>query len=463
MAIQRQGASPGGSRKSSARAFPAAGRVDAAAVSGGASSLVDGRSEVLEERYWLQVQRLDRTLSSLERISNALTTTTEGVPVLLQTITKTVAEVFDCRFVFLVIKSGHNELCALYPPRSGQSERAEAEVVEQGWCITEQTLLGCGPMNVTCMAREACPCEHVGEVMTVPMSRDGILEGSISLQTSEDRVLDEYDSSILQILANQATVAIQNARLFEESQYLRAQAEELYRVAVEQRHVAERKRRELEMAQDEIDSMEREQIISTERERIARELHDDVAQTLASIGLNLEWCRQRLPAESPVQERIGCLKELARNGLYEIRNAILGLSPTIIADLGLDGALEKLVSDFVHISRIPAEIEVEGAPRPSPNGAEKALYHICQEALYNVFKHAHAQRVQVRLTFEPDGTLLTVADDGIGIPEGRPGHQPSAVTFGLKNMKARAEELGGSLTLGRGDDSGTRVTARIPG
>ncbi len=423
----------------------------------------DDHDVMAGERYRVQVQTLNRTLSSLERISHALTTTTQGVTVLLQTITKTVAEVFDCRFVFLVIKSGSKEVCAVYPPRRGSAASGEAEVVEQGWCITEQTLLGCGPMSVNCMAQDGCPCEHLGEVITVPMSRNGLLEGSISVQTSQDRALDEYDSSILQILANQATVAIQNARLFEESQYLRAQAEELYRVAVEQRQEAERKRRELEMAQDEIDAMEREQIISTERERIARELHDDVAQTLASIGLNLEWCRQRLAADSPIQERIGCLKELARNGLYEVRNAILGLSPTNIAEVGLTCALEKLVSDFTHISRIPAKIQSSGPVPESPTGAEEALYHICQEALYNVFKHAHAEHVHVLLAFDEGWTKLTVADDGIGIRAGIPGHQPSAVTFGLRNMKARAEELGGSLTLNRGDVRGTRVTARIPG
>ena len=426
--------------------------------------MLEEATESLQERYRTQVQRLDRTLSSLERISHALTTTTQGVTVLLQTIVKTVAEVFDCPFVFLVVKDGYKELCAMYPPRRAKSEAAEAEILEQRWCITEQTLLESGSMRVTCMAREGCPCEHIRNVVTVPMmSRDGVLEGSISLQTSGDRDLDEYDASILQILANQATVAIQNARLFEESQHLRAQAEELYRTAVEQKREAERKRRELEMAQDEIDSMEREQIISAERERIARELHDDVAQILSSIGLNLEWCRQHLPTQSPVQERITCLKQLARNGLYEIRNAILGLSPTHIVELGLAGALEKLVSDFENISRIAAKIKVTGTSQHSTNGVEYALYHICQEALYNVFKHAHAQSVQVQLAFESDATILAVTDDGIGISAGLPGQEPPAVTFGLKNMKARVEELGGILTITHGESGGTRVAVRIPG
>ncbi len=398
------------------------------------------------------VQEVDRTLSSLERISRALTVTTEGVRVLLQTIVETVAEVFDCPFVFMVVKNGPAEMCAIYPPQDPSVPSGRP--FPGAWCITEQTLVGTGPMQVSCLAGEGCPCEFPKNLITVPMSHDGVLRGSISLHTSGDRDLDGYNSSVLQVLANQATVAIQNARLFEESQELRRRAEDLYREA-------ERKRRELEMAQDEIAAMEREQIISDERERIARELHDDVAQILVSIGLNVEWCRQQLAPEAVVQERLTCLKELARDGLYEIRHALSGLSPTTVTQLGLAGALEKLVDDFQRISRIPATIEVTGSPRSCGNGGENALYHICQEALYNVFKHARAGRVDVHLAFGPEGMAVTVVDNGIGFC-GSTGDGPT-LTFGLRNMKARAEELGGQLSIEPAEGRGTRVTARIPG
>jgi signal transduction histidine kinase len=149
--------------------------------------------------------------------------------------------------------------------------------------------------------------------------------------------------------------------------------------------------------------------------------------------------------------------------LYEIRNAILGLSPTNITELGLPGALEKLINDFSYISRIPADLRVSGTVRRSSSDTENALYHICQESLYNVFKHAHAQRVEVGLVFEPEATLLMVTDDGIGVDRTAPERERSAVTFGLRNMKARAEELGGSLSLSQGEGEGTRVAARIPG
>jgi signal transduction histidine kinase len=407
-----------------------------------------------------QVQEVDRTLSSLERISRALTVTTEGVSVLLQTVADTVAEVFDCPFVFLVVRSGERELCAIHPRRDPDAPGG-GRPFPGAWCITEQTLLQTGPMRVACQASDGCPCEFPRNLITVPMSRDGVLQGAIALHTSGDSDLDEYNSSVLQVLANQATVAVQNARLFEESQELRRRAEDLYRVAIDQKQAAERKRRQLEMAQDEIAAMEREQIVSDERERIARELHDDVAQILASIGLNVEWCRQQLPVDSLLQERLSCLKQLARDGLYEIRHTLLGLSPTTVTELGLAGALEKLVDDFQRISRISTAIEVSGQARPSENGNASALYHICQEALYNVFKHARASQVEVRVAFEPDAVQVTVIDDGIGFAPDVESQVP-VVTFGLRNMKARAEELGGQVSIERAGDRGTRVAARIP-
>ncbi len=425
----------------------------------------EGRAsaDVLYARYRVQVQRLDRAVSSLECISHALTTTTEGVDVLLQTIAQTIAQVFDSSFVVVIIKSGYKQRRAVYHVDNEQGSNFQAELLEHAPCLNEQTLSKPGLIHINRLPPDHRPCQRLGNVVSVPMLRDGKPDGCICLQTQGGRDLDEYDAATLQTLANQAAVAIQNARLFEESLYLRAQTEELYRIAVQQKNEAERKQVELQAALDEIDSMEREQIISAERERIARELHDDVAQILVSIGLNLEWCRQQLPAESQVQERIALLKQLARNGLYEIRNAILGLSSINISEVGLTAALDKLVEDFEKISRIAATFQTEGASRPIPLGAGNALYYIAQEALYNVFKHAQAQRAAIKLLYESEAITLTVTDDGVGIGKGGEAQGHATVTFGIKNMLRRAEESGGSLLIGNGETKGTRITARIPG
>jgi signal transduction histidine kinase len=419
--------------------------------------------DVLDQTKWVHVRPSDRALSSLDQISRALTTMTEGVDVLLQTLAQTIAEVFDSSFVLIVVKSGYKQRRAVFLAGGDEESTSRTELLEHIPCLNEQVLSEQGLVEVNRLPPVHRPCQALGAIVSAPMLREGKPEGRICLQTDGVGRLTENDAAMLRTLANRAAVAVQNARMFEESLYLRAQTEELYRIAVQQKNEAERRQVELQAAQDEIDSMEREQIISSERERIARELHDDVAQILISIGLNLEWCRQQLPTESLVQERLALLKQLARNGLFEIRNTILGLSSINISEVGLTSALAKLAADFEKISRISAEFHVEGESRPLPHGVGNALYYIAQEALYNVFKHAHAQHVEVRLLFEPEAAALTVTDDGVGIAKRDEEEGRRSVTFGIKNMLRRAEELGGSVLIGMGETAGTRITARIPG
>lgn len=407
-----------------------------------------GSAFAIAERPRAQARGLELSVSSLEAISQALTLTTEGVDVLLQTIARTVAEIFDASCVSVVVNSGYKQRRAIYETGGGHQEMLPAALPENIRGLNDGDL---GHVSAK------------GDIVCVPMLKDGRPEGWIRLKTTAARELDANEAAMLQTLATQSLAAIQNAKQFEESLYLHAQTEELYRIAVQQKNEAERKQVELQAALDEIDSMEREQIISAERERIARGLHDDVAQILVSMGLNLEWCRQHLPAESPVQERLTCLKDLARTGLFEVRNAILGLSSVNISELGLPTALENLVGDFEKISRLPSAFQMEGATRQLPLEVDNALYYIAQEALYNVFKHARASHVHVKLVFESEAMTLTVTDDGIGIGKCQDGERRSTVTFGTKNMLRRAEELGGSLLIGDAEGKGTRVVARIPG
>lgn len=419
-------------------------------------------TDALYERSRLQAERLDQAISSLECISHALTTTTQGVDVLLQTIARAIAEVFGSSFALLISDDGGQEPRIVHRPIGEPASMLRDNLLKLVPGATQQMVSTLRPVWISSISENCRPRDEADNILCVPMMREGTLVGTICLQTGEERDLDEYDSATLQILANQAAVAIQNAQLFEESQRLKAKAEELYRMAVEQKDEAERKKRELQAALAEIDTMEREQIINAERERIARDLHDSVAQILTSIGINLEWCRKHLPPDSSIEERIVLLKRLARNGLYEIRNAILELSSADIAEVGLVAAVEKLVGDFEKIAGITAAFEAQGEARRPAIDVEDALYHVCQEALYNIFKHAQARQVDVNLAFALDGLTLTITDDGIGIEPGVIEQTGQGVTFGLSNMFNRTVEVGGTLSVSRVDGKGTRVIARIP-
>lgn len=419
-------------------------------------------TDELYKRSRLQALRLDQALSSLAGISHALTTTTQGVDVLLQTIMRTITNIFDTPFVVLISDEGNNQRRIVHQPAAAPSGSLLDHLLQHLADAAEQMASTLQPARIEAVAATGDLDQTGTQFLCVPMMRAGTLVGAICLQINEDRGIDDYDLATCQILANQAAVAIQNAHLFEESRRLQAKSETLYRLAVEQKDKAEQKSAALQAALAEIDTMEREQIISAERERIARDLHDSVAQILTSIGINLEWCRQHLPSKSPLRERIVLLKRLARNGLYEIRSAILGLTSADVAEVGLAAALEKLVGDFEKIAGITACFECHGDERRFDIGVEDALYYICQEALYNVFKHAQAHQVKVTLIFTDQALSLTVIDDGIGIdPVVIEPPVQGGVTFGLNNMAQRITALKGNLSVKNVNGTGTRVVASV--
>jgi two-component system sensor histidine kinase NreB len=148
--------------------------------------------------------------------------------------------------------------------------------------------------------------------------------------------------------------------------------------------------------------------------------------------------------------------------LYEIRSAILSLSSAGVAEVGLVAAVERLVGDFEKIARITTSFATQGQICRLDPDIEDALYHVCQEALHNIFKHAQASQVMVKLDFTLDELTLNITDDGLGIDSGVVKQiEQRGVTFGLNNMFKRMAELGGMLWVSRLNGKGTKLTARI--
>lgn len=412
----------------------------------------------LYEASQRQALRLDRALASLKSISQVLTTTTQGVDTLLQAVVRTAAELFETDYAVIALGPDLEVPQVVYCAYRLPSRAMPAVLPE--------------PLHdlIVAVMEDPKPLHQVSQEdqtysLCVPMFREKTLAGALCLQTGDGYDFDESDLAMLQTLANQAAVAIENARLFEETRRLHAEMTRLYQLAVQEKEQAERKTRELEEARAELSLMQKEQILSEERNRIARELHDSVAQILTSIGLNLEWCRQQLPEDSPVYRRILDLKQLARSGIYEVRNTIFELSSVHISERGLVSALKELAREFERTTDIDAEFTMSGQEQRLPLSVETALYRVTQEALYNVFKHAQATRVEVAINFYPEQVQLQVADDGVGIAPGTLQRCQDGVTLGLKNMLSRMQEVGGKLTLSAlssdGHRPGTRVTAFV--
>jgi signal transduction histidine kinase len=195
-----------------------------------------------------------------------------------------------------------------------------------------------------------------------------------------------------------------------------------------------------------------------ERQRVAREMHDVLAHSLSGLVLQLESARllvAQRQADPDLVEVVERASHLAKAGLGEARRAI-----GMLRDDELPGPerLQALADSFVHDTGTACALDVNGPERALSSEARLTLYRVAQEALTNVRKHATPTRVELRLSYEPDGTRLTVEDFGAN---GRPAVDDSGEGYGLTGMRERAELLGGDLTA-TATDSGFRVDLWVP-
>jgi signal transduction histidine kinase len=202
-----------------------------------------------------------------------------------------------------------------------------------------------------------------------------------------------------------------------------------------------------------------------ERSRIARELHDVLAHSLSALSVELEGARLLAldrDVDSDVIAAIGRAHRHAAAGLDEARAAIKALRGDSVP--GPD-KLEELLEDM-RASGIECTLEISGEPRRLPSEAALAVFRTAQEALTNVRKHAEeAERVEIRLDYDPDGVQLIVTDSaGDGAEPRVP--QPAALAgagagYGVSGMRERAELIGGRLLAGPTAD-GFRVELWVP-
>lgn len=262
-------------------------------------------------------------------------------------------------------------------------------------------------------------------MMSVPLLIKEQVYGGITLYFRESRNLTPEDMQLAMSFADQAALAIENARLY-------AQVGDLA-------------------------SLE-------ERQRLARELHDSVSQALYGIQLGAQTARELLDddlAQSDLRaalvEPLDYISSLAEAGLAEMRALILELRPESLKVEGLVNALAKQATALR--VRHHLKVETEFGQEPDlPIEAKHALYRIAQEALHNTVKHARASRVVLRLSGDGDGVELCVTDDGEGFDTSRtfPGH------LGLRSMRERVARLDGTVEIASAPKQGTRVSVRLP-
>jgi two-component system, NarL family, sensor histidine kinase UhpB len=190
-----------------------------------------------------------------------------------------------------------------------------------------------------------------------------------------------------------------------------------------------------------------------ERRRLARELHDELGQSLTGVLLQVDHA-----IRTPGAPRLEEARETARRSLEDVRRIARDLRPDTLQELGLASALNALATRLTRHAGVAVERRLDGGLPELAEDAEVVVYRVAQEALTNVARHAGATRVTLALAPGPGATaVLTVDDDGAGLPAGAAG-----AGRGITGMRERALLVRGRLELGRSPLGGARVRLEVP-
>jgi signal transduction histidine kinase len=220
---------------------------------------------------------------------------------------------------------------------------------------------------------------------------------------------------------------------------------------------------QLEAAQDELASVERQAGILEERQRMAQEIHDTLAQGFTSIVLQLEAADQALPEDlSSVEDRIHKARDTARTNLEEARRLVLALQPEPLQQSSLVDALQRETERWSQNTGVKTTFSDTGEPRALHPQCEVTLLRALQEGLSNVYKHAQAEMVNITLSYMADQVALDIQDDGMGFDPHNMDEPKGDGGFGLQAMRQRAEQSGGKVIVESADGKGTTLVIQIP-
>ncbi|GAC1515383.1 MAG: PAS domain S-box protein [Chloroflexota bacterium] len=395
---------------------------------------------LLEQR----VQERTHELSTLLDLSHRVSSTLELKP-LLCLILEALKDVVDYDSADLLIRDGENFL-AFDHQGAGELEvltgsgRMEMPTIPlnghgPGWqtCIEGKALIIDDSSAETELAAEwravgglraAARLGWVGSWMGVPMIVKDKNVGLLVLASKEPCHYTQRHATLALAIAQQAAIAVENARLYEQAQRWAA---------------------------------------TEERSRLARDLHDSVTQALFSMTLHarttrMHLDRQGIDASSPLGTSIQQLSDLTRGALAEMRTLLFELRPGALQEEGLIAALRKRAAVLETREGLTATVQTPKERVHLDPASEEQLYRLAQEALHNVVKHARARAINIHLSEDADQVTLEIKDDGIGFDPDmeRPGH------MGLQTMAERARRLGGTISVISSPDHGTTVRATAP-
>lgn len=222
--------------------------------------------------------------------------------------------------------------------------------------------------------------------------------------------------------------------------------------------------REIERLMAEEKEFAAERAKAEERGRLALGLHDDLAQSLASLVLKADLLRSRLPpSREKIDKEVFHLRELGSKTLRDLRELMLQLKASQSRELDLTPTLRRYIKNFIRTYRIPTELKIKGKSKKFPSDWAFSVLSIIREAFNNIARHAHASRASVRLEFKSDKLEIMIEDNGRGFDLQRVQQgMASGSKLGLAGMQERAKQLRGELTITTALGEGTKIEATIP-
>jgi len=286
---------------------------------------------------------------------------------------------------------------------------------------------------------ERVALDVLGVELLCPIRSRGNLIGILALgEKQSGSSYSGEESDLLLTMANEAAIALENARMLDSLKSQQLQVEQLLAQVV--------------LAQED------------ERNRISIDLHDSVAQWLIATSYGMQTFRHELSTKEADKARreLGDMESTIARSLKELRRVVVGLRPPALDELGLTHALRQSLEDL-RSDGMDCEFSQVGTPCRLPSSMEIAVYRIAQEALSNIRKHAKATKVNHRLQFQGDKLLVEIRDNGQGFNLSQTLDSAISVGhLGLLGMRQRAEMLGGDIKIKTSEGNGTTITLSLP-
>jgi len=272
------------------------------------------------------------------------------------------------------------------------------------------------------LRNDALLSSGIKQVACFPLTSRSEVLGVLGIAVGQNKSLDETDQQLLSSIASWVGTTLENVRL-----------------NIQGRRLA----------------------VLEERERIGMDLHDGIIQSIYAVGLTLEHARLLLGEDQEQTQKSICQSiEDLNSTIRDLRSFIMDMRPRQLYEENLVDGLQRLINEFRANSLVDAKLT--GPAKRLDNLSEAhatALFHICQEALANVAKHARAKTVEVHVWTAADRVLMEIHDDGSGFD---PGKIKFSLGHGISNMQTRARNVGGDLEITTEPETGTTILAWMP-